>query len=189
MGDIGLNVNFFLNVGEMSMIVDGIEWVIIWSGGSSRQHGVATCFRMCDKYKNRIEIGGFQQISDRLLAVDCSISGTQVRLINGYAPTNCYSLVQKEIFYENLLKLATMSQGSKRKIICLGDFNNYASVLHENCCFDGNLERLDSYECTESGQLFLDFHSTVYKACIDRNLFSELDDRGIVFASKQREIE
>ena len=31
--------------------------------------------------------------------------------------------------------------------------------------------------------------STVYKACIDRNLFSELDDRGIVFASKQREIE
>ena len=145
----------WMNVGEMSMIVDGIEWVIIWSGGSSRQHGVATCFRMCDKYKNRIEIGGFQQISDRLLAVDCSIS--QVRLINGYAPTHCYSLVQKEIFYENLLKLATMNQGSKRKIICLGDFNSYASVLHENCCFDGNLERLDSYESTESGQLFLDF--------------------------------
>ena len=31
--------------------------------------------------------------------------------------------------------------------------------------------------------------STVFKACINRNLFTELDDRGILFASKQCEIE
>ena len=31
--------------------------------------------------------------------------------------------------------------------------------------------------------------STVYKACIDRNLFCELDERGVVFASRQVEIE
>ena len=31
--------------------------------------------------------------------------------------------------------------------------------------------------------------STVFKACINRNLFGELDDRSIVFASKQYEIE
>ena len=148
-----------MNKGEMTLTVDGIEWAIIWSGGCSRQHGVATCFRMCEKYKNRIEIGGFQQISERLLTVDCSISGTLIRLVNCYAPTNCYSLTQKEIFYENLLKAATVSHDSKRKIICMGDFNCHASILNENCCFDGNVERLDSYECTESGQIFLDFCS------------------------------
>ena len=29
----------------------------------------------------------------------------------------------------------------------------------------------------------------VYKACVNRELFSELDDRGVLFASKQRDIE
>ena len=72
MGDIGLNVNFFLNVGEMSMIVDGIEWVIIWSGGSSRQHGVATCFRMCDKYKQSRRS---MILSDTIVILKCSSLG------------------------------------------------------------------------------------------------------------------
>ena len=155
----------WLNSGEMKMTVDSVDWLIIWSGGTKKQHGVAMCFRMCEKYKNRIEITSFEQISDRLLVVDCSVSGTKLRIISAYAPTNCYTLNQKEAFYENLLKISVISHESKRKILTMGDFNGFVSILNERCCFDGNLEKLDQYDSTESGQLFLDH-------CFEANLGS-----------------
>ena len=150
---IGLQEFRWMDKGEISMIVDGVKWTIIWSGGDSRMHGVAMCF----KASSRVKIGEFQQVSERILSVDCEISGVKLRILNSYAPTNSYSLNYKESFYQELVKCSVIEPDSKRKLIGLGDFNSFVSSMHEKCNFDGNIDNLDSYDSTESGQLFLDY--------------------------------
>jgi len=104
-----------------------------------------------------VQIEATDKISARLMTVDFMVSGVKMRIVNCYAPTNTYSLGVKDEFYQDLENCCKIKSGSKRKLLAMGDFNAFCSIFHEKCDFNGNLQQLDAYECSESGQMFLDF--------------------------------
>ena len=150
---ICLQESRMMDQGEFIIVVDGVEWSVIYSGGDKRSNGVCVCFKV-SKY---LKIEESEKISDRMMAVNYTISGVKMRLVNCYAPTNKYSLGEKQCFYEDLENVSKIKAGSKRKLMICGDFNSYCTVFHHKSDFDGNLLNLNEYESTESGQLFLDF--------------------------------
>ena len=144
-----------MDKGVCEIKVDGIEWLVMWSGGKSKLHGVAVCVQKC-KY---VDIGTFDCFSSRLMSVDLDIQGTKLKIVAAYAPTNSYAIGTKDAFYRDLMKISTCKSKEKRKTLILGDFNGYCSFFDKKCDFTGDLTRFDDYESTESGDLLLEFCS------------------------------
>ena len=73
----------------------------------------------------------------RIMAINMTIAGFRVRIINGYSPTNIDgSTSQKEEFYRKLRK-ACIKQEKHQKIIIAGDFNAQTEIIYGQCFFDG----------------------------------------------------
>ena len=125
-----------IDKGVKELLVDGKKWRIAWSGSETKTHGVAICFQ--DSRNIQVE-NQPEQISPRLMALNVDIAGTKLRIISAYAPTNTYSLAQKEMFYDELKKLAKIKPGTKRKLAIFGDFNGYCSAFDRACRFSGDI--------------------------------------------------
>ena len=147
-----------LGKGVKELLVDGTKWRIAWSGGESKMHGVAICYQ---DSRNIIIENQPEQISPRLMALNVDIAGTKLRIISAYAPTNTYSLAQKEMFYDDLTKLSKIKPGTKRKLAIFGDFNGSCSAFDRACRFSGDICKLEEYKSSESGDLFLEFCASI----------------------------
>ena len=108
-----------IGTGVKDIFVGGVTWRVFWSGNNKKLHGVATCIKLT----KHVEMKDPENISDRILAINCDIGGTKLRIINCYAPTNQYSLNEKQCFYEDLVKVINVKKEGKRKTVTFGDFN------------------------------------------------------------------
>ena len=59
----------------------------------------------------------------RIMAIDLKIHGFNIRVVNGYSPTDCGgSIYQKDNFYRSM-KAACVRKQKHQKLIVVGDLN------------------------------------------------------------------
>ena len=75
------------------------------------------------KVQRDIEINTPDVLDPRAMAINLKVHGFNIRVVNGYSPTNCDgSEYQKETFYRLLTKSSIKDQ-KHQKVIVTGDFN------------------------------------------------------------------
>ena len=112
-----------------------MKYEVYWSGNKlKRQHGVGIAV----KYSPRVEIIEVLPISARIIVLDVVVYGCELRVISCYAPTEDSSDSTKDSFYRSLRKQMT-GIPTKRKVICLGDFNATTSAAWNNTSLRENV--------------------------------------------------
>ena len=103
------------------------------------------------KVNPNIELIQIEYVNARIIVLHARVYGCLIKVINCYAPTEDSSENNKSAFYNNLKKQFSNTL-SKKKIICLGDFNATTSAalfnsslrensIVENLCVNDNGER------------------------------------------------
>ena len=94
------------------------EWNVWWSGYKrDRKYGVGIAIRI----SKSVIIQNIEQVSPRLMWIECVCYGIKLRIISAYAPTEDGTSSQKDDFYRQL-KEHTVS-AKKHQIILCGDMN------------------------------------------------------------------
>jgi exonuclease III len=125
----------YRNTGNKLIKLDtGEAFEFHWCGQKRRREaGVGILVRIHPE----IEISNPDINNPRVMAINIKIHGFNLRVINGYAPTNCDgSENQKQTFYR-LLKEACTKNQKHQKLIILGDFNATTSIAKYKSCYDG----------------------------------------------------
>lgn len=138
----------YRNNGHKVISLDsGESYVFLWSGRKKRRDaGVGLIIKLC----NDIAFDDPDIEDPRLMAINLTINGLKIRLVNAYAPTNCDgSEQQKDLFYR-LVKKGCMKQSKHQKLIITGDFNATTSTSLKQCYFDGNT-LIDDELCNDNG--------------------------------------
>ena len=169
---------------DFELVIGGEKWRVIGSGANSKIHGVAFCY----KISKHVEIEDYQQISSRMLEIKCKIAGTELRILCIYAPTNTYATSTKTLFYRDLGKLVNSETGTRRKLICFGDFNGYCSAFDDACKFDGDASKFESYKSTESGDLFLDFCGETKLSSLATHFTHKICQRSTFYSNDKRTV-
>lgn len=174
-----------VGTGTKRLVVEGKSWVISWSGADTKMHGVAICY----VESNHLKIDQQpEQISPRLIALNMDVAGTKLRLVSAYAPTNTYSMAQKEVFYAELIDLAKIKSKTKRKLAVFGDFNGFCSAFDSDCRFSGEICDLGEYQSTESGDQFLEFCSNMKLSTLASFFKHRFLHRATFYSNDQRTI-
>eukprot|EP00111_Clytia_hemisphaerica_P021062 TCONS_00062083-protein len=71
------------------------------------------------------------------MAIYLKVNGFNIRVVNGYAPTEADEPdQQKLVLYSNLNKAIVKTQ-KKHKLIVVGNFNATTTISNKRCFFDG----------------------------------------------------
>ena len=92
----------------------------------------------------------------RIMAIDLKIHGFNIRVVNGYSPTDCGgSTNQKDNFYRSM-KAACVTKQKHQKLIVVGDLNAKTHVATYKSCYDGtNIP--DDPDCNDNGRRLKSF--------------------------------
>ena len=105
----------------------------------------------------------------RILALNLVVYGFNVRLVNGYAPTNCNPSENKKDEFYNQLRKACTEKKKNQKLIVAGDFNAKTELAMKKCCYDGT-HILDDEDCNGNGTRLKNF-CRKHKLCITSTFF------------------
>ena len=99
------------------------NWTVWWSGyNRKREAGVAIAI----KSSKSIVIEDLNQVSPRLMYIDCVCYGTKLRIISAYAPTEANGTQsQKDSFYSDLTRISKIK--NNRQLLIGGDMNATAN--------------------------------------------------------------
>ena len=86
----------------------------------------------------------------RIMAINLRINGFNMRIVNGYSPTNSGgSDSQKNIFYRSL-KAACVKTHKHQKLVIMGDLNATTNIATYKSCYDG-IKILEDLYCNDNG--------------------------------------
>ena len=74
-----------------------------------------------------IEISSPDFTDPRVMAMDVKLHGFNVRIVNGYAPTEADGTDQQKLMFYSTLNKAIAKTQKKQKLIAVGDFNATAT--------------------------------------------------------------
>ena len=84
------------------------------------------------------------------MAINLKIHAFNVRIVNGYSPTETGgSDNQKDLFCRNL-KTACVKTHKHQKLIVVGDFNATTNVVTYKSCYDG-VKIVQDPKCSDNG--------------------------------------
>ena len=96
-----------------------------WSGyKKKRQAGVGILIRT---HKD-IEISSPEITDPRIMSIDVKIHGFNIKIVNGYAPTEADGTDQQKLLFYSTLNKALVKTQKKQKLIVVGDFNATTSI-------------------------------------------------------------
>ena len=124
----------YLNYGsKLIRLNNGDNFKFVWCGKKKRRElGVAFII----KDDPRIIVDEPDVKDPRMLAVNISVYGFKIRLVNAYSPTENGSDTQKDAFYR-LLEKACKTEDKHRKLIIADDFNATTSISLKNVLMTG----------------------------------------------------
>ena len=89
------------------------------------------------------------------MALNATIHGFNIRLVNAYAPTNTNGTAfQKDCFYKKLKKAC--AKDKTHKLIVGGDFNAISSVVLKQTLFNGK-NLIEDPQCNDNGNRIKSF--------------------------------
>ena len=138
----------YRNTGKKIITLDtGESYIFIWCGKKRRRDaGVGVLIKQCEE----VTFEDPDTLDPRIMTINIQVKGYKIRLINGYAPTNCNGTEQqKDIFYR-MVRKACNKNLKHQKVIVAGDFNATTSVSLKYCCFDGK-QVVDDSICNDNG--------------------------------------
>ena len=144
--------------------------------------GEAFEFHWCGKVRKReagvgilikvhpdVEISTPDINDPRVMAINVKIHGFNIRIVNGYSPTNSDgSESEKDLFYQKLKKACVKDQ-KHQKLMVVGDFNAATSIAKYHSCYDGEKIITDP-ECNENGIRLKSFCKS-QKLCMSSTFF------------------
>ena len=157
----------YRNTGNKLIRLDtGEEFKFHWCGQKRRRDaGVGIMI----KVHRDIEINTPDVLDPRLMAINLKVHGFNIRVVNGYSPTNCDgSEYQKETFYRLLTKSSIKDQ-KHQKVIVTGDFNAETGLAKYKSCYDGE-SLIQDNECNDNGCRLKSFCKS-QKLCISSSFF------------------
>ena len=157
----------FRNSGKKIINLDsGETYVFFWSGPKQRRDaGVGILIKQCKDITHEDP----DILDPRIIAMNITIKGYSIRLVNAYAPTNCDgSDSTKDAFYRMLGK-ASKKQQKNQKLVINGDFNATTSISTKLCYYDGRSIVEDSL-CNDNG-LRLKQYCQEKALCISQSYF------------------
>ena len=157
----------YRNIGSKLISLDtGEQFEFHWCGQKQRRDaGVGIMI----KVHPGIEINTPDVLNPRVMAIDLKINGFNIRVVNGYSPTNCDGTeYQKETFYR-LLRKASKKNQKHQKVIVAGDFNAETELATYKSCYDGDVLVHDN-ECNDNGSRVKSFSRSL-KLCISSSFF------------------
>ena len=131
----------------------GEEYEFHWCGQKGkREAGVGIIVRVHPD----VEIQTPDYYEPRVMAMNIRVHGFNLRIVNGYAPTEANgSESQKQQFYSHLKKAAVTTE-KHQKLIVVGDFNATTSIAKYRCSYDGKNIIQDS-DCNDNGDRLKSF--------------------------------
>ena len=144
----------------------GEEFEFHWCGQKRRRDaGVGIMI----KVNRDIEINTPDVLDPRVMAINLKVHGFNIRVVNGYFPTNCDgSEYQKETFYRLLTKSSIKDQ-KHQQVIVTGDFNAETGLAKYKSCYDGE-SLIQDNECNDNGCRLKSFCKS-QKLCISSSFF------------------
>ena len=107
--------------------------------------------------------------NDPRVIINIKVHGLNLRVVNGYAPTDANGTdKQKQLFYSQLRKAAVKTQ-KHQKLIVTGDFNATTSIAKHRCFFDGK-KVIQDPECSDNGTHLKTFCQN-HELCISSTYF------------------
>jgi len=91
----------------------------------------------------------------RIMALNITVYGFKIRLVNAYSPTEEGNENQKNTFYRNLEK-ACKTESKHRKLIIAGDFNATTSISMKHCSYDWT-KIVEDQLCNDNGSRIKSF--------------------------------
>ena len=129
-----------LNTGEV--------YEFVWSGPKRRREaGVAFLI----KVENGISYSKPDVEDPRLIAMNITIHGFNLRIVNVYSPTDTDgSVQQKDEFYRKVRKSCESLPKNHKLLVC-GDFNAITSVVLSNTYYNGT-NIIEDKKCNDNGE-------------------------------------
>ena len=120
----------------------------MWSGPKRRREaGVAFLI----KVEQGISYSKPDVEDPRLIAMNITIHGFKLRIVNLYSPTDTDgSAQQKDVFYRKVRKSCESLQKNHKLLVC-GDFNAITSVVLSNTCYNGT-NIVEDKKCNDNGE-------------------------------------
>ena len=146
----------YRNTGKKLIQLDnGEQYKFFWSGPKARRiYGVGFIVRV-----DKEIVFKEPDVNDpRLMAMDITISGFNIRVVNAYAPTEPSCESAKNSFYR-ILRKAAVKREKHHKIMILGDFNAKTSIACWKSQFDGTQLVYDN-DCNDNGSRMKNFCRT-----------------------------
>ena len=134
---------------EVKLLLDtGESYILRWCGNKKRRDAeVGILVRKTADFS----IDKPDVAEPRLIAMNINAKGFSVRLVIGYAPTNCDGTDnQKDSFYRSLKK-ACVKQQKQQKLVVYGQFNATTSVALQQCYFDRSHVFFNDLLCNDNG--------------------------------------
>ena len=146
-------VKYRNNGSKLIQLDTGESFEYHWCGQKQRREaGVGILI----KVHSAIEINSPDINNYRIMAINLKIYGFNIRVVNGYSPTETGgSDSQKDVFYRNL-KAACAKTHKHQKLITVGDFNATTHVATYKSGYDGN-KIIEDPNCNENGRRLKSF--------------------------------
>ena len=84
------------------------------------------------------------------MSIDVKIHGFNIKIVNGYAPTEADGTDQQKLLFYSTLNKALVKTQKKQKLIVVGDFNATTSISKKRCFFGGKKVITDAI-CNDNG--------------------------------------
>ena len=158
----------YLNYGsKLIRLNNGENFKFIWCGKKKRRElGVGFLI----KDDPRIIVDEPDVKDPRMLAVNITVYGFKIRLVNAYSPTENGNDTQKDAFYR-LLEKACKTEDKHRKLIIAGDFNATTSISLKKCSYDWS-KIVEDELCNENGSRIKSFCRKL-RLCMPQTYFDQ----------------
>ena len=143
----------YLDTGNKLIRLDnGENFKLYWCGKKKRRDlGVAVLIK-----DDPCIIVEEPDVNDpRIMALNITVYGFKIRLVNAYSPTEEGNENQKNTFYRNLEK-ACKTESKHRKLIIAGDFNATTSISMKHCSYDWT-KIVEDQLCNDNGSRIKSF--------------------------------
>ena len=126
----------------------GESYEFVWSGPKRRREtGVAFLI----KVESGITYSKPDVEDPRLIAMNITVHGFKLRIVNVYSPTDTDGTAQqKDEFYRKVRKSCESLQKNHKLLVC-GDFNAITSVVLSNTCYNGT-NIVEDKKCNDNGE-------------------------------------
>ena len=111
----------------------GEKYEFFWCGmQKKREAGVGVLIRQSDD----VDICEPDIKNPRILGLNLVVHGFNVRLVNGYSPTNCNPSENMKNEFYNQMRKACVKKKKNQKLIVAGDFNAKTELAMKKCLYD-----------------------------------------------------